>query len=127
MAIIQKIKNLLKKKYNLFSIFSFETFQIKNFNPIFLISTIIIFSVIFVISSNFIHKKNEEKKSDLKEITENNEFSNLAHFFISKINSPYEEVEYIIKNNDTVEKILKKYEIRNEDIKNISFKLKKKN
>ena len=35
-------------------------------------------------------------------------------------------MEYVIKNNDTVEKILKKYEIRNEDIKKISLKLKEK-
>ena len=35
-------------------------------------------------------------------------------------------MEYVIKNNDTVEKILKKYEIRDEDIKKISLKLKEK-
>ena len=35
-------------------------------------------------------------------------------------------MEYLIKNNDTVEKILKKYEIKNQDIKNISTKLKEK-
>ena len=126
MALIQKIKNFVKKKYNLFSIFSARSFVIKDYNSIFLISIIIIFSIIFVISSNFINKKNEEKKSSFKEITETNEFSNLAHFFISKINSPYEELEYVIKNNDTVEKILKKYKIRDKDIKNISLKLKEK-
>ena len=39
-------------------------------------------------------------------------FSNLTNFLISKINSPYEEIKYIIKNNDTVEKILKKFKIK---------------
>ena len=90
MALIQKINNFVKKKYNLFSIFNSKSFQVNNFNSIFLISIITIFSVIFVISSNFIDKKNEEKKSNLREITKTNEFSNLTHFFISKINSPYE-------------------------------------
>ena len=126
MTLIQKISNLLKKKYNLFSIISPKSLQVKNFNPIFLISIMVIFSGVFFISSNFIDKKNKENISNFKEITENNEFSNLANFFISKINSPYEEIEYIIKNNDTVEKILKKYKIRDEDIKKISQKLKKK-
>jgi len=126
MALIQKINNLVKKRYNLFSIISSKSFQIKNFNFIFLISIMTIFSVLFVITSHFIYKKNEEKKSNLKEITESNEFSNLTNFFISRINSPYEEIEYVIKNNDTVEKILKKYKVRDKDIKNISFKLKKK-
>ena len=52
-------------------------------------------------------KKNNENANNLKEITKNREFSNLTNFLISKINSPYEEIDYVIKNNDTVEKILK--------------------
>ena len=126
MTLIQKIRNLVKKRYNLFSTISLKSIQIKNFNPISLISIIFIFSGLFFVSSNLIDKKNKENSDNLKEITENNEFSNLANLFISKINSPYEEVEYVIKNNDTVEKILKKYEIRDEDIKKISLKLKEK-
>jgi len=126
MTLIQKLRNLTKKRYNLFSTISLKSIQIKNFNLIVLISIIFIFSGIFFISSNLIDKKNKENSDNLKEITGNNEFSNLANFFISKINSPYEEVEYVIKNNDTVEKILKKYEIKDEDIKKISLKLKEK-
>ena len=71
------------------------------------------------------NNKHEENVSNLKEITKTDEFSNFAYFFFSKINSPYEEVEYVIKNNDTIEKILKKYKVNEEDIKKISFKLKK--
>ncbi len=126
MTLIQKFSNLLKKKYNLISLTSPKSLQVKNFNPVFLITIMVIFSGVFFISSNFIDKKNKENISNFKEISENNEFSNLANFFISKINSPYEEIEYIIKNNDTVEKILKKYKIRDEDIKKISLKLKEK-
>mgnify|MGYP001276159969 CR=1 FL=1 len=126
MTLIQKIKNFIHKKYNLFSIISPKNLQILDFKPIVLISFIIIFSGIFFISMNLIHKKNKNSMNNFKEITENNEFSNLANFFISKINSPYKEVEYVIKNNDTVEKILKKYKIRDNDIKKISLKLKEK-
>ena len=126
MTLIQKISNFVKKRHNLFSITGQKTLRIKDFNPVFLISFIVFFSVVFFISSNLINKKNEENVSNLKEVTKTNEFSNLAYFFISKINSPYEEIEYIIKNNDTVEKILKKYKIRDEDIKKISLKLKEK-
>ena len=126
MTIIEKIKKFIKKKYNLFSIVGPKTLQVQNFKPIILISFIIIFSGVFFISFNLIHKKNTENISNFKEITENNEFLNLTNFFISKINSPYEEIEYVIKNNDTVEKILKKYKIRDEDIKKISLKLKEK-
>ena len=126
MTLIQKINNLIRKKYNLISIISPKTLQMQDFKPIVLISFIIIFSGIFFISSNLINKKNKENTSNLVEITETKEFSNFALFLISKINTPYEEIEYVIKNNDTIEKILKKYEIRDEDIKNISLKLKEK-
>ena len=126
MTIIQKINNFLKKKYNFFSIIGPKVLRIQKFNPLVLISFLIVFSVAFFISSNLINKKNTDNTNNLKEITETNEFSNLANFFISKLNSPYEEIEYIIKNNDTVEKILKKYNVRNEDIQNISLKLKEK-
>ena len=126
MTITEKINKFLKNKRNFFSINSPKALRIQDFKPIVLISFLIIFSGVFFISYNLIHKKNKENISSFKEITENNEFSNLANFFISKINSPYEEIEYVIKNNDTVEKILKKYKIRDEDIKKISSKLKEK-
>ena len=126
MTIIQKIYNFVKRNYNLFSIIGTKTLRLKKFNPVVLIAFLFIFSGVFFISSSFINQKSEENLSNLKKISETNEFSNLANFFFSKINSPYEEIEYVIKNNDTVEKILKKYKIRDEDIKNISLKLKEK-
>ena len=126
MTIIEKINKFVKKKYNLFLIVMPKNLRIQDLKPIFLISFIIIFSGVFFISFNLIHKKNKENISNFKEITENSEFINLANFLISKINSPYEEIEYVIKKNDTVEKILKKYKIRDEDIKKISLKLKQK-
>ena len=126
MTLVQKISDIIKKKRIFFSIVGSKTFRIKNLNPVIIFLFIGIFFGVFFISSSFIDKKNKENTINLKEVTENNEFSNLAHFFVSKINSPYEEIEYEIKNNDTVEKILKKFKIRDLDIKNISFKLKEK-
>ena len=125
MAIIRKINTFIKKKIYLLSIINLNTLKIYRFNPIIIVSFLIIFSSLFFVSSNFIKKNNEENASNLKEITTTSEFSNLANFLISKINSPYEEINYIIKNNDTVEKILKKFKVKKEDIKNISTKLKK--
>ena len=97
-----------------------------NFNPIIFISCIIFFSIIFFTISHLINNKNIKNKENLTEITKTSEFSNLTNYFISKVNSPYEETSYIIKNNDTIEKILKTYNIRQEDIKDISTKLKEK-
>ena len=72
-------------------------------------------------------KKDQEQEKNLKIITKSNEFFNLTNFLVSKIKSPYVEVKYTIKNNDSVEKILKKFNIKSEDIKNISLELKKNN
>ena len=46
MTLIQKIRNLVKKRYNLFSTISLKSIQIKNFNPITLVSIIFIFSLV---------------------------------------------------------------------------------
>ena len=126
MTIIQKINAFIKKKYNFVSLLDTKVFKIQKFNPFFLISSLIIFSFVFFISINLINKKNENNANNFKEITETNEFSNLTNFLVSLINSPYKEINYVIKNNDTVEKILKKFKIKNEDIRDISIKLKEK-
>jgi murein DD-endopeptidase MepM/ murein hydrolase activator NlpD len=126
MTIIQKLKALLRKKLNFLSLLETKTFGIQKFNPLFLLSFIVIFTGLFFASSNLINFKNKENKNNLEEMTRTNEFLNFKNFLTSKISSPYEEINYTIKNNDTIEKILRKFEIQNKDIKNISLKLKKK-
>ena len=126
MTIIQKISNLFKKKYNFFSLIDGKVLKIQKFNPFFLISFVIFFSILFFISSAFIDKSNKKKEDNLNEITKTNDFLNLQDFLVSKINSPYEEINYIIQNNDTLETILRKFKVKNEDVKNISDKLKQK-
>ena len=126
MTIIQKISVFFRKKLVLLSHIDTKALRIQKFNPLFFLTFIIIFSTIFFLSSNLINKKNEKNENNLEEITKTKEFSNLTNFIVSRINSPYEEKDYIIKNNDTVEKILKNFKIRSSDIKKISFKLKKK-
>ena len=126
MTIIQKMRTLFKKGGYFFALTNYKNLRTQKFNPFFIIAFLVLFSGVFFISSNMIDKKNAEYSNNLKEITKNNEFSNLTNFFISKINSPYEKKEYIIKNNDTVEKILKKYDVKTEDIREIIIKLKAK-
>ncbi len=126
MTIIQKINIYFKKTHNFLSILDTKVLKIRKFNAIILITFLVIFSTIFFVTSNLINIKNEKKAHNFKEITGTSDFSNLTNFFISKINSPYQEVNYIIKNNDTVEKILKKFKVNNQEIKKISIKLKEK-
>ena len=125
MTIIHKINSFLKKKVNVLSLTDIKTLRIQKFNPIVLIAFFIIFSILFFISSNLINKKNQENANNFKEITETNEFLNFTDFLVSKINSPYEEINYEIEKNDTLEKILKKFKVKSEDIKSVSVEIKK--
>ena len=126
MAINQIFNNFYKKNRSFLTSFRASKFKIINFNPIIFLSFIVFFSILFFTISNLLNKKIEENKNNFTEVTKSNEFSNLTNYFISKINSPYEEVSYTIKNNDTIEKILKNYKIKSIDIKKISTKLKEK-
>jgi len=88
--------------------------------------SILIFYSIFLIISNLIDQKNKMESNNLNTMIRSKDFLNLNNYFISKINSPYAEVQYLIKNNDSIEKILKKYEVNSSDIKIISSNLKQK-
>lgn len=86
---------------------------------------LLLFSI-FMFISNLINQKNELEKQNLNSLVKSKEFSLLNDYLISKINNPYKEVQYLIQNNDSVEKILKKLEINANDIKIISNNLKQK-
>ena len=95
-----------------------------NWNYFFYIFLIFVFFLVCIIVSNLINVKIKKETQNLSSIVKSKEFINLGDFFLSKINSPYKEEKYLIQNNDSVEKILKKFNIRGQDIKDISTRLK---
>ena len=88
--------------------------------------SLIIFLTIFIIISNVISQKNKVESENLNSVVTSTEFSNLSNYFLSKIKSPYKEIKYLIQKNDSIEKILKKFDINKNDIKIISNNLKQK-
>ena len=126
MTIIQKLnyffKNRIIQNHNIKKI-SYKDIGQKH---LIVISVITFFSIIFISTQNFIEKKNTGNRQNLEAVTSSQEFSGFSKFLLSKIKSPYKNVTYSIKKNDTIEKILKKFDVREEDIKNISVKLKQK-
>ena len=126
MALIEILKSLFKNK----QVFSYTSrlnkTKIIGINPFILIVFLFFLTLAFFTISNVVSNKNVQNKNNVEDITRTNEFSNLTNFFISKINSPYKEIKYVIKNNDSIEKILKKIDVRNKDVKIISTKLKQK-
>ena len=100
--------------------------KVLNWKYLVYLFSIILILGIFIIISNLINQKNKVESQNLNSLVESKEFSNLTGYFISKINSPYKEIEYVIQNNDSVEKILRKININVNDIKIISNNLKQK-
>ena len=126
MTIIEKISNYIKRKNFYFSFVGSKSTQFQKLNPLIIISLLIVFSCLFFITINFVNEKNRKNANNFKEITETTEFLDLTSFLMSKINSPYKEINYVIRNNDSIEKILKKFNVNDKDIKNISVSLKQK-
>ncbi len=126
MTIIYYFHNIFKKikKYELS--LNLNKVKIFNLNIIILFFFFVFFSILYFISSNLVSKKNQNRQENLSTITQSNEFSKLSNFLLTKINSPYKDIEYVIKKNDSVEKILNQFNIRNEEVKEISLKLKQK-
>ena len=124
MTIIQVFKEFLNKKGSFISFSKTKNQSVVTYKNVVFLTSVILFAIVFLIISNFISEKNIENKNNLTSVKNSKEFLNLTNFLISKINSPYEEIKYTIKNNDTIEKILKKNNINFEDISNISTKLK---
>ena len=126
MALNEIITNFVKKRPIGRINNRLQKVKILNINLIILLGLLILLTVIFFSISNYISVKNNKNSTNLKNITSSNDFSKLTSFFLTKINSPYEEVKYLIKNNDSIEKILNNLDINSDDIKKISKKLKQK-
>ena len=103
-----------------------RSYNLRSWSYLFYSFLIILFFLIFIIIFNLTNQKNKEKIDNFNLIVKSEEFKNLGDYFISKINSPYKEVKYLIQNNDSIEKILKKLDINSNDIKIISNNLKQK-
>ena len=126
MTFIHIFRDFLKKQFTFKPLSKFNKPNILSINPIVLISFIVFSLIAFLSISNFVAKKNIEEQNNINSITKSSEFSIFTKHLVSKIISPYEEVNYLIKKNDSIERILKNFNIRADDIKKVSVKLKEK-
>ncbi len=126
MAFIRNLRDFFKNKQ--LSAFTLKLNRTKNLgaNPFLIIGFVFFITFAFFAISNVVTNKNIKNQNNFENLAKTEEFSNLTSFLISKINSPYKEIKYIIKTNDSIERILKKVDVRNQDIKSISTKLKQK-
>ena len=85
------------------------------------------FLIIFVISALFSYSSTLKKKrlEAVDSFISSNETILLKNYLLNQIKSPYFEYDYIVKNNDTVESILKKFSIKKKEISFIVKEIKK--
>ncbi len=126
MTIIQIISNFVKKKHYSTILFKINKSKILGINSIFFFTSLVLISVVFFTISNLIIERNLQNQNNLSDVRKSTEFSKFADFLTTKINSPYKEIKYVIKNNDSIERILKKFNVKEKDIKIITVKLKQK-
>ncbi len=126
MTIIQIFSDFFKKRLDFSALTKTNKSKILSLNTVIFLTLIVTIFIIFFSINNHMIQKNIEKQNNIKTITTSNEFSKFTNFIISKLNSPYSEIKYVIKSNDNIEKILKNYQVKSEDISEISTKLKRK-
>ena len=85
------------------------------------------FLIIFVISALFSYSSTLKKKrlKAVDSFISSNETILLKNYLLNQIKSPYFEYDYIVKNNDTVESILKKFSVKKKEISFIVKEIKK--
>ena len=106
------LKNLLAKKSEEKLIFTKKYWIYFFYGSLFIFTFLIYFSVSNKISSNYL-----SKEKNLKNLIYSKEFIGFSKFFVSKLKSPYSEIKYSIKNNDSIESILNRYNIIKEETK----------
>jgi len=106
---IAKITNFLKKK-----------------NYLLYFTALTIFFLIYSLGVNQIKLFKNSNKNNFNSFLNSTELNNIKEYIFENLNSPYKEFNYIVQNNDTIEKILKKHNVATEDINSIASAVVKK-
>ena len=84
-----------------------SNYKTVNFKYLIYLFPVLAILIVFISASNLVEQKNQIESKNFDSAVKTKDFTNLSDYFISKINSPYKEIKYLIKNNDSVEKVLK--------------------
>ena len=120
MTINHFLENLIKISRKL----SKNNIHFSRVRPAYFIGSTLLFLVVyfsFLINENIKEKRAEQISSFLS----NNQTVLLKNYIFNKIKSPYLEYDYIVKNNDTIESILKKFSVKRDEIAFVVKKIKK--
>ena len=85
-----------------------------------------VFFVIYALIISQIKSHTKLKENNFNSFLESNEFNNIKEYIFENLNSPYREYTYSVENNDTIERVLKKYNIEKREINKIANEIVKK-
>ncbi|MGA1292037.1 MAG: peptidoglycan DD-metalloendopeptidase family protein [Pelagibacteraceae bacterium] len=84
---------------------------------------LLLFFTIYVLILNQIKNYAELKQNNFNTFLKSNEFNNIKNYIFKNLNSPYQEFTYTVQNNDTIDKVLRKFDVNVNDIKNITAQI----
>ena len=87
---------------------------------------LVVFFVMYAVVLNQFKSYTKLKENNFNSFLKSEEFNNIKEFVFDNIRSPYKEYNHNVKNKDTLEKILKKYNIDPAEINNLTSKIIKK-
>jgi murein DD-endopeptidase MepM/ murein hydrolase activator NlpD len=77
---------------------------------------LLVFFSLYILIVNQFKSYSTKKEKSFNNFVNSNEFNNIKNYLFDNLKSPYKEYSYIIKRNDTLDKILKQYKVLNTDI-----------
>ena len=84
---------------------------------------LLLFFTIYVLILNQIKNYAELKQNNFNTFLKSNEFNNIKNYIFKNLNSPYQEFTYTVQNNDTIDKVLRKFDVNVNDVKNITAEI----
>ena len=84
---------------------------------------LLLFFTIYVLILNQIKNYAELKQNNFNTFLKSSEFNNIKNYIFKNLNSPYQEFTYTVQNNDTIDKVLRKFDVNVNDIKNITAQI----
>ncbi|MGA0823779.1 MAG: peptidoglycan DD-metalloendopeptidase family protein [Pelagibacteraceae bacterium] len=84
---------------------------------------LLLFFTIYVLILNQIKNYAELKQNNFNTFLKSSEFNNIKNYIFKNLNSPYQEFTYTVQNNDTIDKVLRKFDVDVNDVKNITAEI----